>query len=124
LHNCSDAIFPQICNYVPGTQFDGLAVVELTGDGVLDFVFAAADRVHLVDGETMLPVWVSDDLGTRVGRNDSLVVGDFDDDGHLEIWVNAGSIGHVMFQVLKLSDLVFTDGFESGDTSAWSVTSS
>jgi hypothetical protein len=101
-----------------GAQIDGLARVDLTGDSTADWVFAAGDRVHLVDGATLLPEWVSEDLGTGVGRSDSLLVADLDADGTQEIWVNAGPIGHFVFGVLNL---VFADGFESGDTSAWSA---
>lgn len=101
---------------------EGLAVVDLTGDGVHDFVFASADRVHIVDGRTMLPVWVSDDIGDDVGRWDGVVVADLEGDGRMEIWVNAGEIGHAVFEVATTGSLVFRDGFERGDTSAWSAT--
>jgi hypothetical protein len=101
---------------------DGLAVAELTGDTMPDFVFASNDQVFLVDGATMAPVWVSDDLGTEVGRYDSLVVDDLDLDGRQEIWVNAGPIGHFIFEVGPPAGLIFRDGFESGETSAWHST--
>jgi hypothetical protein len=100
----------------------GLTVSDLTGDGVLDIVFAAADRVHLVDGATGVTEWVSEDLGSEVGWIDSLLVGDVDEDGVPEIWVNAGPVGHLIFGVVPPSGQLFTDGFESGDTSAWSAT--
>jgi outer membrane protein assembly factor BamB len=84
-----------------GAPVDAVAVAVITEDSVLDFVICAADRVHLIDGATMEPLWVSLDLGTDVGRNDSLIVGDFDWDGRVEIWVNAGVIGHLMFEVVE-----------------------
>jgi hypothetical protein len=98
---------------------DGLALLDLTGDGTEDLVFAAADRLHLIDGATLQPEWVSDDLGTGVGRSDSLLVADLDGDESVEIWVNAGAIGHFVFEV---SNVVFADGFEIGDTTSWSAT--
>jgi len=100
----------------------GLAVAEVTGDGALDLVFAAADRVHLVNGATSVLEWVSEDLGQDVGIHDSLVVGDVDGDGDPEIWVNAGYIGHVIFGITAPAGSIFADDFEDGTTWAWSVT--
>ena len=84
-----------------GVPVDAVAVAAITEDSVSDFVICAADRVYLIDGATMEPLWVSRDLGTDVGRFDSLIVGDFDLDGRTEIWVNAGMIGHLMFEVVE-----------------------
>lgn len=99
----------------------GLALSELTGDTTLDFVFAAADRVYLVDGATALPEWISEDLGDNVGIYDSLLVGDVDEDGVPEIWVNAGYIGHIIFGIAAPAGSIFADGFEDGTPSAWSA---
>jgi len=48
----------------------------------------------------MKPLWVSDFLGSSAGRHDSLVVRDLDLDGRIEIWVNMGSNGLAMYEVL------------------------
>jgi hypothetical protein len=101
------------------SAIDGLAAVDLFGDPSPDFVFASGDRLYLVDGGTLGVEWVSPDLGTAVGRSDSLRVGDLDADGDQEIWVNAGLIGHMIF---ALEYLPFADGFEAADFSAWSKT--
>jgi hypothetical protein len=84
-----------------GATVDAVAVAAVTDDSTLDFVICAADRVHLIDGATMQPLWVSLDLGSDIGRDDSLIVGDLDGDGRVEIWVNAGPIGHLMFEVVE-----------------------
>jgi len=84
-----------------GAPIDAVAVATIVGDQSPDFVVCCADRVLLIDGSTLEPVWVSDELGTGVGQNDSLIVGDLDLDGRVEIWVNAGSIGHLMFEVTE-----------------------
>ena len=102
---------------------DGLAIVDLTSDGVVDYVFAVDDQVHLVDGLSLENLWVSHRLGEGVGRHDSLIVEDLDNDGSKEIWVNAGKVGQFVFEVAAPESIIFWDGFESGDTSVWSVTS-
>ncbi len=85
-----------------GAPIDAVAVAVVIDDQGLDFVICSADRVHLIDGDTMEPLWVSDDLGSGVGQHDSLIVGDLDWDGRVEIWVNAGPIGHLMFEVTEI----------------------
>jgi len=84
-----------------GGPINGLAVVELSGDEELDFVFAVKGRVIVVLGDTMKPWWVSDFLGLGAGEADSLLVRDFDRDGRMEIWVNMGEIGLAMFEVRR-----------------------
>jgi hypothetical protein len=83
-----------------GATIDAVVVASITADETLDFVVCAADRVHLIDGATMGALWVSGDLGSGVGQHDSAIVGDLDWDGRVEIWVNAGLIGHLMFEVV------------------------
>ncbi len=94
-----------------------LAIGEVTGDNVPDYAFTASRRVRLVNGAGAQVEWVSEDLGYGVGGGlDSVLVGDVDEDGTPEIWVNAGSIGHLLFAVAQP---LFADGFESGTTGAW-----
>lgn len=50
-----------------GAAIDGLTLVDVVGSSELDFVFAAGDRVHIVDGTTLEPVWISGVLGSGVG---------------------------------------------------------
>jgi len=83
-----------------GGAINGLAAIDLTSDGISDFVFVVEGYLHLVEGETMKPLWVSDFLGSSAGRHDSLVVRDLDLDGRIEIWVNMGSNGLAMYEVL------------------------
>lgn len=82
-----------------GGPIDGLAVVELSGDDQLDFVFVVDGRVFVVLGDTMKPWWVSGFLGLGAGEADSLLVSDLDRDGRIEILVNAGETGLAMFEV-------------------------
>ena len=82
-----------------GGAINGLAVTDLTDDGISDYVFVVAGHVHLVSGDTMKPLWISEFLGSAAGRHDSLVVKDLDRDGRIEIWVNMGSNGLAMYEV-------------------------
>lgn len=104
-----------------GAGIDGLAVVDLNRDRVDDYVFAVEGRVHIVDGVSGLDLWVGRFLGDGAGRRDTLVVDDIDEDWSPEIWVNVGAAGHVVYEVPSASLKLFTDGFESGDPSQWSV---
>jgi hypothetical protein len=82
-----------------GGAINGLAVIDLTGDGISDHVFVVDGRVQILTGDTMKPLWISDFLGSSAGRHDSLVVRDLDRDGRIEIWVNMGSNGLAVYEV-------------------------
>jgi hypothetical protein len=76
-------------------------------------------NLYLNEGGTLnpTPVWSYD--SSAVGT--ALDFGDIDGDGHLDIILAyAGDVSLAVFYNLA-SDEIFTDGFESGSTSAWSV---
>lgn len=99
-----------------------LAVVDLDRDGTLDFV--VVDQVmylHVVDGATATVAWAGPYLGpTGYGWVDlSLEAGDLDGNGVPDFAV-ASRYGLFYFEGPLFE--VFTDGFESGNTLAWSDT--
>ena len=83
-----------------GDSIEGLNVLDVDGDGVSDFVFAASDRLRVQDGRSpSVPLWRSEPVGVGVGDDDSLVVGDIDQDGRLEILVNVGQVGLQVWEI-------------------------
>ncbi len=72
----------------------GLNVVDVTGDGVAEYIFSTGSEVRIYDGNSpMLLLWESGQLASsNVGRLDSILVADIDLDENVEIMVNAGSV--------------------------------
>lgn len=100
-------------------RIDALRILEVAGyDGLVDVV-AADDRLYLFDTATLQPLLTTEPLNVEgVGQYDSILAEDIDGDGLTEVAVNF----YVGFRVLELRNLIFEDGFESGNTSAWSDT--
>ncbi len=106
---------------LPGISRE-LAVVDLDRDGTLDFVVVDPFMVlHVVDGATATIAWAGPYLGpTGYGWVDlSLEAGDLDGNGVPDFAV-ASRYGLFYFEGPLFALLV--DGFETGDTSAWSAT--
>jgi hypothetical protein len=84
----------------PGPGVDALAIEDLTGDGVADYVLAAGDEVRIHDGASpSTELWNSGVIGSGVGALDSILVADVDEDGKVEIVVNVGPTGLAVFEV-------------------------
>ena len=98
---------------------EGLRFGDLTRDAVADFVLLAGGELRLLDGSTGLEVWRSPFVGESFGAEDRLALIDSDVDSLLEIVVDT-SRGFAIFEAPEFD--VFADGFESGDTSAWTST--
>lgn len=90
---------------------------DVTRDGRDDLLVVAAGRLHVFDGEDLSLLWTSPFLGDDAGRYDTLYFGDFVGDGLPELLVGTGH-GFVLLAVPAMP--LFSDGFESGDLSAWS----
>lgn len=104
---------------LPGACWE-LAVVDLDRDGALDFVVVDATlHLQVVDGATGTVAWTGPYLGPAgyAWPRLSLQAGDLDGNGVPDFAV-ASPIGLFYFEG-PLFDL-FLDGFESGDTDAWS----
>jgi len=86
-------------------QIDGLAVVDLTGDGVADLVFGLADRLRVADGASGTLLFSSEVLGSGVGAQDSLFAADLDGDGTAEVVVNVGG-GLMAFTAVVTPDTI------------------
>jgi outer membrane protein assembly factor BamB len=117
LDPATGALQTQIASYPD--PITALRVADVTRDGVLDFVVVANGFLSVWGGAEGQVVWTSPYLGYDAAASDTLWVGNFDLDGVPEIAVNTG-YGFALFEVPLFELLV--DGFESGDTSAWSAT--
>ena len=100
-------------------QVDALRVADPTRDGVLDFNVVVGGVLLVWGGAESAVVWTGPYLGPEAGFRDSLWVGNFDSDSVPDIAVNTG-YGFAIFEA-PLFEL-FVDGFESGDTTAWTIT--
>lgn len=100
---------------------DALHFVEVAGCEHLVAVVVAGNRLYLYDAVTLQPLLVTDPLAfDHVGEYDSVLVKDVDHDGVSEVVVNLG-LGFVVFELYN-PGFVFEDGFETGDTLAWTTT--
>jgi hypothetical protein len=99
---------------------DGLRFADFTRDGVADALLIVNGALRLLDGTTDVEIWRSPFLGENAGRYDRLAVIDYDRDSLPEIAVDL-EYGFAFYEAPEFD--VFADGFESGDTSAWSSTS-
>jgi hypothetical protein len=99
------AITRLIASY--GQRIDGLAVRDLDGDGVLDYVFALADIVYVVSGVDGHALWASEPLDEgggppiEVGREDRLVVTAPTVGGRFKIGVGTGQSGFAVFKLRR-----------------------
>jgi hypothetical protein len=80
-------------------QINGLTVVDFLSDGVKDYAFASGDQLRIVDGATLTEQWASGVIGTGVGAQDGLFAANIDGDSSLEVVVNTGQIGLMVYQV-------------------------
>lgn len=100
-----------------GEPIVGVAAADLEGDPAPELVVRGATRLRLFGGSPLSELWTSPYLGP-VGYAEPLLVGNIDSDPEWEIlalsWSSIASF-EVPFPGL------FADGFESGDTAAWSA---
>jgi outer membrane protein assembly factor BamB len=100
-----------------GEPIAGVAAADLTGDPAPELAVRDATRLRLFGGSPLSELWTSPYLGP-VGNVEPLRVGNFDSDPEWEIlalsWSSIAAF-EVPFPGL------FADGFESGDTAAWSA---
>ncbi|MDH3402680.1 MAG: hypothetical protein OES32_02950 [Acidobacteriota bacterium] len=90
--------------------FRGEELYVLSSDGTLGFYPA-------LDAQPVASIF----LGTGTGRHDSLLVGDFRGNGDRVLAGNSVGVAEVATSAVPGTP-IFADGFESGDTSAWSAT--
>ena len=95
---------------------DAFAFADFDRDGTLDVAALLPQRLEIQDGETGQTMWTSPYLGALNDIKGPLLVGDFDSDSVPELLVGT-YYGFALFEGPLFS--VFTDGFESGDTSNW-----
>lgn len=80
-------------------QINGLAVLDVSLDGVKDYVFASGERLRIINGDTLTEEWNSGVIGTAVGAQDGLFVANIDGDSSLEVVVNTGVVGLMVYDV-------------------------
>ncbi|NJL29469.1 MAG: hypothetical protein HC897_17075 [Thermoanaerobaculia bacterium] len=119
IHPGTGAVAQTLASY--GGRIDGLRAAHVDADAVVDLVLGLGGTLLLHDGATALPVWQSPYLGTGTGADDALIVADLDADGVVEAMI--GTVrGVVIYRLGNDPDVIFADGFESGDTTGWSQT--
>ena len=100
-----------------GARIETLRVADTTRDGSPDLHAIVGRHLVVYDLAQGLVAWTSPFLGRRSGEYDTLWIGNFDADAAPELAVNIQS-GFAIFESPLFA--LFADGFESGDTSAWS----
>ncbi len=103
-----------IASFPQGIAAFGFA--DFNRDGTLDIAALLENHFEIQDGETGVTLFTSPYLGYLVGAAESFLVGDFDGNTVPEILVATGA-GLALFEAPLFA--IFTDGFESGDTSNW-----
>lgn len=92
-------------------QIDALRAVDVTGEGVPDWVLASNNTLQIHDGANGSLLWSSGPLlydyfyQGQVGALDSLMVDDIDGDGRIEILVNLGDLGIRIYEIPQAADL-------------------
>lgn len=99
----------------PSTVYS-FGIADFNRDGVYDVAALTENHVRVHDGSSGLPLWVSPHLEIAPYPSVALLVGDLDRDSVAEILVGT-YYGIVKFEAPLF--VIFTDGFESGDTSGW-----
>ncbi len=105
---------PAIATFPGPVEAFGFA--DFDRDGAVDVAALLGDHFEVQDGESGLTLYVGPHLGSNGIPPESFLVGDFDGNTVPEILV-ATAAGVALFKAPVF--LVFTDGFESGDTSNW-----
>lgn len=105
---------PAIATFPGPVEAFGFA--DFDRDGTADLAALLGDHFEVKDGETGSTIYVSPHLGSNGIPPESFRVGDFDGDTVPEILV-ATAAGVALFRAPLF--LVFSDSFESGDTSSW-----
>lgn len=95
---------------------EDFAFADFDRDGTLDVAALLPQRLEIQDGETGQTMWTSPYLGALNDIKGPLLVGDLDGDSVPELLIGT-YYGFALFEGPLFS--VFTDGFESGDTSNW-----
>lgn len=105
---------PAIATFPGPVEAFGFA--DFDRDGTADLAALLGDHFEVKDGETGSTIYVSPHLGSNGIPPESFRVGDFDGNTVPEILV-ATAAGVALFRAPLF--LVFSDSFESGDTSSW-----
>lgn len=95
-----------------------LRVFDTNQDGAADFNVVSSDALAVWGGAEDRIIATGPYLGPAAGRYDTLWIDDYDLDARPELAVNTG-YGFAIFEAPLQG--IFFDGFESGDTSAWSA---
>lgn len=69
------------------TPIDALKVVDLDGNGTSEWLITSSGVLSILDGQGLK--WRSSNLGSNLGKNNSIAVKDVDGDGHQDIFIGS-----------------------------------
>jgi hypothetical protein len=69
---------------------DALRVTDLNGNGTSEWLVASAGVLSVLDGQSL--IWRSGNLGSNLGRNNSIAVKDVDGDGRQDIFIGSDPV--------------------------------
>lgn len=73
-------------------SIDALKVVDLDGDGTKEWLIASNGVLSILDGQGLGLKWRSNNLGSNLGKSNSLAVKDTDGNGRLDIFIGTDPV--------------------------------
>lgn len=87
-----------------GSRIDGLDVRDVAGDSGRDLTFCRDGCLRIAyktGGGPGWQVWSSEFIADYAGAFDSMIVGDIDEDGQMEVFLGNGMMGVSVFEIVR-----------------------
>lgn len=92
-------------------KLNALKAVDINKNGQYQFIAADSYKLYVYDKEQLQVKWQSDSLSGSAGIYNSMVVQDLDNDGHLDILLNAGHALYA-FEILDYNAIDIVAGVD------------